>query len=203
MPQEPSPEQKIEIVHPLDAWPDPATTTVLAAQWLVVLVPGLLVLGQVVGLAWGLDAAGRIEFMQRLLLVTAITQVFQVLWGHRLPGLVGPAAVLIVGVLATIASGPASVAGAMALGGAVTALAGFSGLAARLGRFYTPPVLAASLLLVAVSLTPTMRDLLYHPPTAGHAVSGSFLFGLGLVLLMLLAQFASRACGPRPPCSWA
>ncbi|MCB2228875.1 MAG: purine/pyrimidine permease [Desulfarculaceae bacterium] len=182
-------EQRLEIIHSLDSWPGPATTTVLAAQWLVVLIPGLLVLGQVVGLAWGLDAAGRIEFMQRLLLVTAITQVVQVLWGHRLPGLAGPAAVLIVGVLATIASGPASVAGAMALGGAVTALAGLSGLAARLGRFYTPPVLASSLLLVAVSLTPTMRDLLYHPPAAGAAVSGPFLFGLGLVLIMLLAQF--------------
>ena len=182
-------EQSLEIVHPLDRWPDAGTTVVLAAQWMVILVPGLLVLGQVVGLAWGLDSAGRIEFMQRLLLVTALTQAAQVLWGHRLPGLAGPSAVLIVGVLATIASGPASVAGAMAVGGGLTALAGLTGLAARLGRLYTPPVLASTLLLVAVSLTPTMRDLLYHAPAAGQAVSGPFLFGLGLVLLMLLAQF--------------
>ncbi|MCF8034251.1 MAG: purine/pyrimidine permease [Desulfarculaceae bacterium] len=182
-------EESLEILHPLDRWPDAGTSMVLAAQWLVILVPGLLVLGQVVGLAWGLDDAGRIEFMQRLLLVTAITQAVQVLWGHRLPGLVGPSAVLIVGVLATIASGPGSVAGAMAVGGGLTALAGIFGLAARLGRLYTPPVLASSLLLVAVSLTPTMRDLLYHAPAEGQAISGSFLFGIGLVLLMLLAQF--------------
>jgi uracil permease len=75
------------------------------------------------------------------------------------------------------------------VGGALTALAGFTGLAARLGRLYTPPVLASTLLLVAVSLTPTMRHLLYYPPAAGRAFAGPFLFGLGLVLVMLLAQF--------------
>ncbi len=188
MPEATTDSGELEILHPLDRWPPWSATVVLAAQWLVILVPGLLVLGEVVGLAWGLDHAGRVEFMQRLLLVTAATQAVQVLWGHRLPGLLGPSAVLIVGVLATIASGPASVAGAMAVGGALTALAGLTGLAARLGRLYTPPVLASTLLLVAVSLTPTMRDLLYHAPAAGKAWSGSFVFGLVLVLLMLLAQ---------------
>ena len=183
------PQPALEILHPLDRWPPPGVTVVLAIQWLVILVPGVLVLGEVVGLAWGLDAAARVEYMQRLLLVSAAAQAAQVLWGHRLPGQVGPSAVLIVGTLATISSGPASVAGAMAVGAGLTALAGFSGLAARLGRLYTPPVLASTLLLVAMSLTPTMRDLLYSPAAGGGSVSGGFLFGLGLVLVMLLAQY--------------
>ncbi|RJX28583.1 MAG: xanthine permease [Desulfarculus sp.] len=179
---------QIQLDYPLDRWPPPAATIVLSLQWLVILVPGLLVLGEVVALAWGLDPAGRVAFLQRLLLVTGLVQAAQVLWGHRLPGLVGPAAVLLVGVLATIAGGPGPVFGAMALGGALTAAAGFTGLAARLGRLYTPPVLASTLLLVCVSLAPTMRDLLYHPAAAGAGLSGSFIFGLGLVLAMLLAQ---------------
>ncbi|MCF8064057.1 MAG: purine/pyrimidine permease [Desulfarculaceae bacterium] len=179
----------LDIAHPLDRWPPAGVTVVLAIQWLVILVPGVLVLGDVVGLAWGLDTSQRVAYMQRLLLVTAAAQAAQVLWGHKLPGQVGPSAVLIVGTLATIAAGPASVAGAMAVGAGLTALAGFTGLAARLGRLYTPPVLSSSLLLVAMSLTPTMRDLLYSPAAGGGAVSGGFLFGLGLVLVMLLAQY--------------
>lgn len=182
------PAPSLEILHPLDRWPPLGTTVVLAIQWLVILVPGVLVLGEVVGLAWGLDAAQRVAYMQRLLLVTAAAQAAQVLWGHRLPGQVGPSAVIIVGTLATIASGPSQVAGAMAVGAGLTALAGFSGLAARLGRLYTPPVLASTLLLVAMSLTPTMRDLLYSPAAGGKALSGGFVFGMGLVLVMLMAQ---------------
>ncbi|MEW5913602.1 MAG: purine/pyrimidine permease [Thermodesulfobacteriota bacterium] len=184
----PNTEPRLQVDYPLDRWPPPAATAVLSLQWLVILVPGLLVLGEVVALAWGLDSAGRVAFLQRLLLVTGLVQAAQVLWGHRLPGLVGPAAVLLVGVLATIAGGPGPVFTAMALGGALTALAGLTGLAARLGRLYTPPVLASTLLLVCVSLAPTMRDLLYHPAAAGAGLSGSFLFGVGLVLAMLLAQ---------------
>ncbi len=183
------PAPPLEILHPLDRWPPWGVTVVLSIQWLIILVPGVLVLGDVVGLAWGLDAAGRVAYMQRLLLVSAAAQAAQVLWGHKLPGQVGPSAVIIVGTLATIASGPASVAGAMAIGAGLTALAGFSGLAARLGRLYTPPVLASTLLLVAMSLTPTMRDLLYSPAAGGQLLSGGFLFGLGLVLVMFLAQY--------------
>lgn len=189
MPQCSKPNPGLEIVQPLDSWPPAGVTTVLALQWLVILVPGVLVLGEVVGLAWGLDAAQRVAYMQRLLLITAAVQAVQVLWGHRLPGQVGPSAVLIVGTLATIASGPEQVAGAMVVAAGLTALAGFSGLAARLGRLYTPPVLASTLLLVAMSLTPTMRDLLYSPAAGAGALSGGFLFSLGLVLVMLLAQY--------------
>jgi xanthine/uracil permease len=181
--------EPLEITYPLDKWPPPGASVVLGLQWLVILVPGILVLGEIVGLAWGLDAAARVAYMQRLLLMSGVVQAAQVLWGHRLPGLVGPSTVLLVGVLSTMASGPAQVYGAMALGGGLTALCGLSGLAARLGRLYTPPILASTLLLISVSLAPTMRNLLYDPNTAGASLSGSFLFGLGLVLAMLCAQF--------------
>jgi xanthine/uracil permease len=179
----------LEILYPLDRWPPLGATLVLAAQWLVILVPGVLVLGDVVGQAWGLDGAARVAYMQRLLLVSAAAQAAQILWGHKLPGQVGPSAVLIVGTLATIASGEAAVAGAVVVGAGLTALAGISGLAARLGRLYTPTVLSCTLLLVAMSLTPTMGKLLYDPAAGARGLSGGFLFGLGLVLVMLLAQY--------------
>ncbi len=183
------PAEPLEIRYPLDKWPPPGASVVLGLQWLVILVPGILVLGDVVGLAWGLDAAARVAYMQRLLLVCGLVQAAQVLVGHRLPGLVGPSTVLLVGVLSTMASGSGQVYGSMALAGGLAALCGLTGLAARLGRLFTPPILASTLLLIAMSLAPTMRNLLYDPATAGAPVSGSFLFGLGLFLAMLFAQF--------------
>lgn len=186
---QPEPPQ-IELRYGLDQWPPPVATTLLSLQWLVVLLPGLLVLGEVVALAQGLDPAGRVAFQQRLLIMGGLVQMAQVLVGHRLPGLVGPSAVLMVGVLATLSSGPEAVNGAMALGGVLTALLGFSGLAGRLGRLYTPPVLAATLMLIAVSLAPTLRDLFFPAGTGtvGAAAALPFLFAMALVALMLWAQ---------------
>ncbi|MBI5523521.1 MAG: purine/pyrimidine permease [Desulfarculus sp.] len=186
----PSQPTKLNLRYGLDAWPPPLALAVLSLQWLVVLLPGLLVLGEVVALAQGLDQAGRVAFMQRLLIMGALVQLAQVCWGHRLPGLVGPSAVLMVGVLATLGAGLAAVCGAMALGGALTALLGLTGLAGRLGRLYTPPVLSSTLLLIVISLGPTMRDLFFPPAahTAGAAVAGPFLFAMALVGAMLWAQ---------------
>lgn len=178
----------LELRYPLDAWPPPLATAVLSLQWLVILLPGLLVLGEVVAAALGLDPAGRVALLQRLLLLGGLVQLAQVWLGHALPGLVGPATVLMVGMLATLGAGQAAVFGAMAIGGALTALVGALGLARRLGRLYTPPVLAATLLLITVSLGPTMRDLLFDPHTKGAALGGPFLFAMALAGLMFFAQ---------------
>ncbi len=180
--------EKLRVIYPLDAWPRPWPTAVFAVQWLVILVPSLLVLGGVVAVAQGLDGAATVALLQRLLLVCALAQAAQVWLGHRLPGLVGPSAVLMVGVLSTLSAGMPAVYGALAVAGALAALVGFTGLAARLRRLYTPPVLATTLLLITVTLAPTMRDLCFHPATRGGPVA-SFLYALGLTLLMFWGQY--------------
>lgn len=172
----------------LDRWPSPTTTAVLSFQWLVVLVPSMLVVGDLVALAWGLDSAGRVAFQQRLFVVMGAVQLAQVFFGHRLPGVAGPSTVLLVGVLSTVASGPGPVYGAMVCGGVLMALLGLSGLAARLGRLYTPPVLASTLLLIAVNLVPAMRDMIFDRAAAGQHYAASFLFAMALACVTLWAQ---------------
>ncbi len=174
--------------YALDEWPPPLTTALLSLQWLVALLPGLLVLGDVLATAQGLDAAGRVEFLQRLLLVAGVVQVAQTVAGHRLPGLVGPSAVLLVGILGTLEAGVEATYTAVALGGVFTALAGASGLAARLSRLYTPPVLASALMLLIVALAPTIRDALFNPGPGEGSPLAAFGFGLGLVCAMFWAQ---------------
>ncbi len=170
--------------HALDAWPPPAATAVLSLQWLVVLVPGLLVLGEVVAGVQGLSPASRVAYNQRLFLACGLTQMAQVYLGHRLPGLVGPSTVLLVGAISTMAAGPGAVYGGMLAGGALLALAGLVGLGSRLRSLFTPPVLASTLVLIAMTLAPTLVDLLF---SAGIE---SFGFGVLLVLAMLWAQRA-------------
>jgi uracil permease len=156
-------------------------------QWLIVLTPGLLVLGEVVALAQGLGPTESVAFLQRLLLLCALAQAAQVWAGHRMPGLVGPSAALMVGILSTVDAEAPAVYGAMAVAGGATALAGFTGLAARLLRLFTPPVLATTLILIAMTLAPPARDLCFHPDTAGGP-GVSFTFALALALAMFWGQ---------------
>lgn len=157
-------------------------------QWLVVLVPGLLVVGDLVAMAWGLEPVGRIAFLQRLLVLIGFVQMAQVLFGHRMPGLAGPSSVLLVGIISTVGSGPASVYGAMAIGGGVMALLGFTGLAARLGKLYTPPVLASTLMLIAINLAPAMQGMIFDKAAAGQSWGAPFLFAMALSGLILWSQ---------------
>ena len=166
----------------LDQWPPPGALLLYALQWLVVMAPGLLVLGQVMAEAQGLDAAAKLALMQKLLLTCALAQVLQVLWGHRLPGLVGTSTVLVVGVMTTAGAGRAAMSGGLVIGGVLVALLGVSGLGGRMRRFFTRPILASTLMLISINLAPSLRGLLWGP---GGAVS--FFFGLLLCLVMLAA----------------
>lgn len=179
---------QIRLDYGLDQWPPPGPLAVLSLQWLMLLVPGLLVLGGVISSAWGLSPEAEVAFLQRLLLLMGVVQAAQVLVGHRLAGMVGPSAVLLVGVLATLGEDPGVVMGSLAAGGALMAAAGALGLAARLGRLYTPPVLATTLLLIAMALAPQMRDLVYDPQTAGREWGAPLIFAGVLVLAMAWAQ---------------
>ena len=174
------------LIYGLDQWPGPAATTLLATQWLFILVPPLLVLGEVLARGLGLSSLEGVRLLQRMLLVSALAQVAQVLAGHRLPGLVGPSTVLLVGMLASLDHGPQAVYGAMALGGAATALVGWLRLAGPLRRLYTPPVLASTLLLITMTLAPVLRDMLFDPATRGGG-GVSFVYGAGLALAALWA----------------
>jgi len=50
---------------------------VLALQWLMLLAPGLLVLGALAGDALGLDGPERVSLLQRLFLVTGLAYIVQ------------------------------------------------------------------------------------------------------------------------------
>jgi xanthine/uracil permease len=174
-------------IYGLNQWPPPLTTGVFAVQWLMILVPGIVVMGEVLGGAQGLTAPQRVEFVQRLFLVCGATQIAQVLWGHRLPGLVGPAGVLMVGVLGTLSSGLDVVYWSITWAALLVTLLGLSGQAARLSRLFTPPVLAATLLLLALCLVPVAIPSVFHAQTSGGP-AGSLAFVMVLVLAMYAAE---------------
>ena len=97
-----------------------------AIQWFVLCIA---VVSTSVFVATG-TPEDRLFFSQKLFAVMGIAGFVQVVWGHRLPIVVGPAAVLLVGVMASLAASAevSAIYSSIAIGGVLITLLTIGGL---------------------------------------------------------------------------
>ena len=118
----------------------------------------------------------KLFYAQKLFAVMGIAGFVQVMWGHRMPIVVGPAAVLLVGVLSALGSQaePDAIYSSIAIGGVLITLLSFGGLMRYVQRLFTPRIIIVILMLIAFTLSPVIKNLVFP---AG-ASQGQHLFGL-------------------------
>ncbi len=129
------------------------------AQWWAASLPCVVIMGLVAARLQFADPAQHAFYLQKLFALTGLMSIAQILFGHRLPLVPGPAAILLVGVTAAADQGAGAVNSAVLLGGAVFALISFGGLVGRLRFFFTPRIVSLVLIMIAVTLTPTILNL--------------------------------------------
>lgn len=129
-------------------------------QWFIVTLPSAVITGMIVTNLHGYSPAEQHAYLQILLIAVGITTVGQVLWGHRLPLILGPASTLLIGIVATLSHSPAEVYTSIAIGGMVVALLAASGLLTKVHAIFTPRVIIVILLLVALNLVPVILNLI-------------------------------------------
>ncbi len=156
-------------------------------QWLAIALPSLIIIGQVVAASHFATFAAQVLYLQKLSFVVGVAMLLQIVWGHRLPLVMGPAAVLLVGVLASGGAPLPAVYTALMIGGAVLALVSAAGLFRSVQRLFTVRVVAVVLLLIAFTLTPAIRDLVLDLDRPGSPFA-RLTFALALVLAMFLVQ---------------
>lgn len=157
-------------------------------QWFILSVAVVITS---VFVAQGTDAE-KLFYAQKLFGVMGITGLIQILWGHRLPLVVGPAAVLLVGVLSSLGAGAGSNAiyTSIALGGVLVALLTFGNVMSMVQRLFTPRIVIVILMLIAFTLTPVIKGLVF-PANASHAEHS---FGLVFALLGCVAMVIMNRC---------
>lgn len=154
-----------------------------ALQWWIVLVPSIITMGLVVGkLHYGADAGAQVFYVQKLFFVLGLTLFIQVLFGHKLPLVVGPASVLLVGILASISATVSEIYTALMVGGAFLVLISILGLLKHLQKVFTPRVVIVILLLIPLTLSPTILKLIFG---GGSPVLFNLLFALVLTVALL------------------
>jgi xanthine/uracil permease len=154
-------------------------------QWWAVSVPSIIIIGIIVAKLHFTALGEQIFYMQKLFGVMGIALIAQIIWGHRLPLVIGPASVLLIGITACMASSTAAIYTAIIIGGAFVSLLAFSGLLARLQSLFSVRIVIVILMLIAYTLSPVILKLIFGAPA--HP-----LFNLSFALILVLAMMAGN-----------
>lgn len=157
-------------------------------QWLVVSIPNVLTVAVLGKLQFADNVALQTLYLQKVYVVMGITMLAQAFFGHRLPIVVGPAAVLIVGILSAASEGFDAVYTALATGGAVLFLLSVSGFLDKVVRIFTPRVIITILGLIAMTLAPVIINLVFSD---GNPVFNFVFFIVAIVAVFLIDRMLS------------
>lgn len=177
-------EKEMQLKYGLDDSPKGLEMIIYGLQWLVVSIPALLIIGKLIATMQYDDPGQQIVYIQKLLFVTSIVLIVQVLWGHRLPLVLGPSTVLLIGIIASQSTRPEFISTSIFIGGLLLSLVAFSGLFANMQKLFTVRVVSVILILIAFTLSPVILNLVFSP---GSALSP--LFNLSFAMLLCLGMF--------------
>lgn len=179
---------KLKLKYGLDEVPPWAELILFSLQWLAISIPTIIIIGPVVAVLHFDNPGDQVIYVQKLFFITGLVMFCQLLWGHRLPLVTGPAAVLLIGVLAGQGSSMNAIYSSILIGGVILTLLSITGLFSKVTKFFTTRVVATILLLIAFTLTPTIMNLIVS--SAGEKSSALFniLFAFGLIFLMFAAN---------------
>ena len=154
-------------------------------QWAALSISSIIILGKVVGgLHFG-DSFGQIIYLQKLLFLSGVTLFCQIFWGHRLPLIPGPSAILLIGVVASQGLGMPAIYSSVIIGGLFITVLAVSGLFRYFQKLFTTNVVAVVLLLITFTMAPTIQKLMIDAKS-GINPFYNISFALAFVLIMFL-----------------
>lgn len=141
----------------IDDKPSFGAVSLYGLQWLMICLPVVLT-------STFIAPAGEVVFFtQKLFALCGITLIVQVLWGHRLPLVAGPAAVLLMGVIAAASQGhtASTIYPSMVIGGAVVTLLAAVGAMKYIQKIFTPRIVAAIVILISFTMAKPIVGLIF------------------------------------------
>lgn len=176
-----------QIRYGIDDRPPPMALLHFALQWLAVMAVSAVIMGKAVAALHYSDPVAQLLYLQKLLFLMGSTLALQLTLGHRLPLVVGPAVILLVGIGASGSEDIAAIYTSSMAGAAALSLLCGLGLFQHVARLFTPRVVACILVLIALTITPTILSLILDAPSPRQAAA-QLPFALLLFLAILLGE---------------
>ena len=141
----------------VDDKPSLGATLLYGLQWLMICLPVVLTSTFVA------PEGEMVCFTQKLFVICGLTIIVQVLWGHRLPLVAGPAAVLLMGIIAAASQGhsASTIYPSMVVGGALVTLLAAVGAMKYIQKIFTPRIVAAIVILISFTMAKPILGLIF------------------------------------------
>lgn len=152
----------MNLKYGIDSRPSAGPLLLYGLQWFVL---AIAVVVTSLFIAVG-SPAERVLYAQKVFALMGAATIIQALWGHRMPIVVGPAAVLLVGIITALASqGDAvntnKIYTAVMVGGVAVTVLAAARVLSHLQRIFTPRIVIVILMLIAITLGPTIKNLIF------------------------------------------
>jgi len=155
-------------------------------QWFSVILPTLIILSGIASALHTDDINQQLFYSQKVFILAGIAIIIQILWGHKLPVLSGPASVLLIGILGSHTASDNAIYTAMAIGGIFATLLSFGKFFNLLQKIFTTRVIIVILLLVALTIQPLILRL-------SSGTDGNTFFNVSFsVILALCMAYANH-----------
>lgn len=171
----------MKLQYGLDDRPSWGALTLYGLQWLMIAIPVVLTSTFIA------PAGEMVAYTQKLFALMGITMILQVMWGHRMPLIAGPAAVLLMGIIAATQQGHTaeSIYPSMMVGGIVITLCAAVGVLQYIQRIFTPRVVASILLLISFTIAKPIVGMIFGD--ASHSLL-SFILLIVFTIAMATAN---------------
>lgn len=148
-------------------------------QWWIISLPCVIIMGTVISKMHFSQLSDQILYMQKLFAIAGITTILQVSWGHRLPLIIGPASVLLVGITASLSAGISIIYTSIIIGGLIVSIIAYSGILTKIRCIFTPRVVTVILMLVPFTLMPVILKLIFEN-------NNNLLFNIGYTFVFVI-----------------
>ncbi len=179
----------MQLEYGLNEKPTPLTTIILGLQWALIAISTIVILGKIVGALYFVETANEILYLQKLFFLTGVTILSQLLWGHRLPLISGPAAVLLIGIVSSQGFHISAINTSMMIGGLFIGILAATGLFSYFRKLFTARVIAVVLLLIVFALAPTIQNLMIDLQSGINPLF-NLTFSISLAFAMFLLHKA-------------
>ena len=161
----------------VDDKPSLGAIALYGLQWLMICLPVVLT-------STFIAPAGEVVFFtQKLFILCGNTIIIQVLCGHRLPLVAGPAAVLLMGVIAAASQGhtASTIYPSMVIGGALVTLLAAVGAMKYIQRIFTPRIVAAIVILISFTMAKPILGLIFADKAHAGLALVSTIVGVAIM----------------------
>jgi len=163
----------------------------MSIMWTLITVSFVVILGNMITALYPHSPAEVTWYMQKLLFITGIATIIQTLFGHRLPAVFGPSAILIVGATASADFAPEAFTTALLISGLFGMIISFTGIMPFITRIFTRRVVTAILMLIPITLIPSITGMLFNAVESG-TITAKIIFLTVFTLILFYANFKTK-----------